>query len=202
MRKGESVQVSDGKGNVLVAEIINDHKKKCEAKILRSHFTPLSPRRVSIGISLLKNASRFEWFLEKATEIGVHQIIPLICERTEKQHIRYERLKNICISAMVQSQQAWLPDLRQPVSFGSLFQDFPHQQKFIAHCTTHEKHALASVARADLDSTVILIGPEGDFTNDEVELAIRHQCVPVSLGETRLRTETAGIVSASVLVIR
>lgn len=199
MEKGELVQLTDGKGNLIIAEISNDHKKKCEVKIVGESFQIHSGKKVAIGISLLKNASRFEWFLEKATEIGVDAIIPLICERTEKQHIRYDRLKNICTSAMLQSQQVWLPDLHQPVFFKSLFDNLPYHKKFIAHCIDNEKHPLKAQNDDGPDSTIILIGPEGDFTAEEVELAIQRQCIPVSLGENRLRTETAGIVAAAIL---
>lgn len=202
MKKGELVQITDGKGNLITAEISNDHKKKCEVKIVGESFQTSYRKKVAIGISLLKNASRFEWFLEKATEIGVSAIIPLICERTEKQHIRYDRLKNICTSAMLQSQQVWLPDLNQPTPFKSLFGNLPYPYKFIAHCIDGEKSPLRAQNHDDPDSTIILIGPEGDFTNDEVQLAIQHQCIPVSLGETRLRTETAAIVATAILAIR
>jgi 16S rRNA (uracil1498-N3)-methyltransferase len=200
MKPGELLQVTDGKGKFITAEIIGDHKKRCAVKILSSKHTARSFRKRSIAISLLKNTSRFEWFLEKATEIGVQEVIPLICERTEKQHFRHERMKNICTSAMLQSQQVWLPDLHQPKSFKALFGELRHHQKFIAHCLEKEKRSLADLIDNNLPSQVILIGPEGDFTDDEIEFAINHECLPVTLGETRLRTETAGIVAAAILV--
>lgn len=202
MRVGEFVQVTDGKGHLITAEITNDHKKKCEVKITDAGFEPRPVTKISIAISLLKNASRFEWFLEKATEMGIGEIIPLLCSRTEKQHFRYDRMKNICISAMLQSKQVWLPHLFEPINFISLFEKGQYQQKFIAHCIENQKKNLADLVNDDSSSRVILIGPEGDFTIDEIELATTNSFLSVSLGPTRLRTETAGIVAAVMLTRR
>jgi 16S rRNA (uracil1498-N3)-methyltransferase len=159
-------------------------------------------RKVIIGISLIKNSSRFEWFLEKATEIGVYEIIPLLCERTEKEKFRIDRMKGICISAMLQSQQTWLPLLHEPVAYDLLFRQEEIAriaQKFIAHCVDGQKHDLASSVDKSLASQIILIGPEGDFSPKEIEEALQSNFIPVSLGDTRLRTETAGIVAAAML---
>jgi 16S rRNA (uracil1498-N3)-methyltransferase len=200
MKQGDVLKVTDGKGRVVTAEIADDHKKKCLVKIRDSNHTLRPSRKISVAISLLKNASRFEWFLEKATEIGVQEIIPLLCDRTEKQHFRYDRMKNICISAMLQSQQVWLPDLSLPRPFGPLIDELQYEQKYIAHCMEKEKRNLSGLLRDDTGSRIILIGPEGDFTIGEIDIAIQHLYLPVSLGETRLRTETAGIVAAALLV--
>jgi len=202
MKPGECVQVTNGKGIFKTAEIVEGNKKTCKVKFKESHFKPGSLQKISIGISILKNANRFEWFLEKVTELGVSEIIPLICERTEKHHFRYDRMKNICISAMLQSQQVWLPDLHHPIPFMSLFNNLNHQQKFIAHCIEKEKRNLMELIHTDCQSQIILIGPEGDFTIEEVEFATRQHCMAVTLGETRLRTETAGVVAAALLSIR
>ena len=115
MRDGEKLNLTDGKGNLLAAEIIDDHKRHCEVTIEGTRYKEQGSRKITIAISLLKNSSRFEWFLEKATEIGVSEIIPLICRRTEKQHFNHDRTKNILVSAMLQSQQAWLPLLQEPL---------------------------------------------------------------------------------------
>ena len=111
------LNLTNGKGSLLEAEIIKPHKKHCSVNVINSQLTPHNSRTISIAISLLKNTSRFEWFLEKATEIGISEIIPLICERTEKQKFRYDRMKVICVSAMLQSQQTWLPVLAEPVKY-------------------------------------------------------------------------------------
>ena len=199
MKEGEKLNLTEGKGSLITAEVIDAHKKHCSVKIIDSQLTTHDSRKVTIAISLLKNTSRFEWFLEKATEIGVSEIVPLICERTEKQKFRYDRMKGICISAMLQSQQTWLPVLHEPKHFSHLaIEQFDEQQKFIAHCEeSGQKNNLSTFQ--SFDHSTILIGPEGDFTKNEIKLALENNFVPVSLGETRLRTETAGIVAASLL---
>src|SRR4030095_11747346 len=197
MKEGEKLNLTDGKGNLITAEIINDHKKHCTVKVIDSRFTSDVSRKITIAISLLKNASRFEWFLEKATEIGVSEIIPLICERTEKQKFRYDRMKGICISAMLQSQQVWLAELHEPVKYIEYIKsmkDNTSLTKFIAHCEEPEKKQNLSTFQP-FDLSTILIGPEGDFTKQEIDLALQNNFIPVSLGETRLRTETAGVVA-------
>ena len=201
MKEEEKLNLTDGKGSLITAEVIDAHKKHCSVKIIDSQLTIHDSRKVTIAISLLKNTSRFEWFLEKATEIGVSEIIPLICERTEKQKFRYDRMKGICISAMLQSKQTWLPILHEPKQFNHLaIEQFDNQQKFIAHCEeSGQKNSLSTFQ--SLNHSTILIGPEGDFTKQEIELALLNNFIPVSLGETRLRSETAGVVGATLLTV-
>ena len=199
MKEGEKLNLTDGKGNLITAEVIDAHKKHCSVKIIDSRLTTHDSRKVAIAISLLKNTSRFEWFLEKATEIGVSEIIPLICERTEKQKFRFDRMKGICISAMLQSQQTWLPVLYEPKQFNHLaIEVSDNQHKFIAHCEDSSEKSNLSTFQP-LHHSTILVGPEGDFTIHEIELALQHNFIPVSLGKTRLRSETAGIVAATFL---
>ena len=202
MGKGKSIQLTNGKGVLLTAEIMDDHKKHCLVSVRETAVAMPSSRKVSIGISLVKNASRFEWFVEKATEIGVHEIIPLLCERTEKEKFRMDRLTMVCISAMLQSRQLWLPIIHQPIAFDLVFRQqeiAAIEQKFIAHCMDAENKTVIIGGNKMNSSAVILIGPEGDFTPAEIDMAIHHQFQPVSLGKTRLRTETAGIVAATLL---
>jgi 16S rRNA (uracil1498-N3)-methyltransferase len=202
MKKGERLNLTDGKGNLLTAEILGDHKKHCEVEIVDASTPPGDIRKITIAISLLKNSSRFEWFLEKATEIGIHEIIPLVCERTEKQKFREDRMRNILISAMLQSQQSRLPVLHKPIDYKSIFRQEEinrASQKFIAHCLEDRKRNLADLVNETLPSQIILIGPEGDFSREEVELAIQNHFDAVSLGATRLRSETAGIMAATLL---
>jgi 16S rRNA (uracil1498-N3)-methyltransferase len=163
-------------------------------------YSAKSTRKISIAISLLKNTNRFEWFLEKATEIGISEIIPLICERTEKERFRYDRMQGICISAMLQSQQTWLPVLQEPGKFESFVtQQFENCSKYIAHCMDEESKTQLHRQISKSSDQLICIGPEGDFTKTEIELALQHHFIPVSLGETRLRTETAAVVAATLL---
>lgn len=202
MKQQELVNLTDGKGNILTTTIIGDHKKHCTVKVQETRFTEQGSKKISIAISLLKNANRFEWFLEKATEIGVNEIIPLVCHRTEKEKFRHDRFKSILVSAMLQSQQCWLPVLHEPIAYELLFRQeevAKTSQKFIAHCIEDEKRNLADLVNDALPSQIILIGPEGDFTEQEIEMAIAHHFDAVALGETRLRAETAGIVAATIL---
>jgi 16S rRNA (uracil1498-N3)-methyltransferase len=198
MQNGEQLQLTDGKGNLFTAEITDNNRKRCSAAIKQTANYQRPTANVIIAISLLKNASRFEWFLEKATEIGVTEIIPLICTRTEKQNFRHDRLKGILISAMLQSQQTWLPVLHEATKFTDAVSIIKAQQKFIAHCDDENNKVQLSAVK-QFKNTVILIGPEGDFTKEEIETALKNNFTPVALGNTRLRTETAGIVAAALL---
>jgi len=197
MKNGEQLQLTNGKGKIITAEIITEHKKSTEIKVLST--TNIAPRtsNITIAISLIKNTNRFEWFLEKATEIGVSEIIPIICERTEKQNFRHGRMKNILVSAMLQSLQVWLPKLHEPTKYSEVVKNSSQQNKYIAHCIEEEKKELSN--ETNDRSSIILIGPEGDFTKPEIDLAVANNFIPVSLGNTRLRTETAGMVAAVLL---
>jgi 16S rRNA (uracil1498-N3)-methyltransferase len=199
MKVGEELNLTDGKGNLITCSITDNHKKHCSVKADATSYQKPATRKVSIAISLLKNSNRFEWFLEKATEIGVSEIIPLICERTEKEKFRYERMQGICISAMLQSQQVWLPVLHEPVAFNKAVIQSSATGKFIAHCDNGSKDQLTNKLINQLTSLLVLIGPEGDFIKEEIELALQNHFIPVSLGETRLRAETAGVVAAALL---
>jgi 16S rRNA (uracil1498-N3)-methyltransferase len=199
MKEEEKLNLTDGKGNLITAEIEEVYKKHCGVSIIDVRFTPQDSRKITIAISLIKNSNRFEWFLEKATEIGISEIIPLICERTEKEKFRQERMQGIIISAMLQSQQCWLPVLQEPQKINQAIQQSNHQQKFIAHCIEDSKRNLSDLVNESLSSQIILIGPEGDFTKEEIDLAVQHHFTAVSLGNTRLRTETAGVVAATLL---
>lgn len=200
MQKGERILLTDGKGSMLVAEIEDGHKKRCAIKKTSLEKTPPSERKITIAISPIKNTSRFEWFLEKATEMGVYAIIPIISKRTEKQYFRKDRMHSILISAMLQSKQAYLPLLFEPTPYSKVFASADQKIKCIAHCEIgKKKNTFRSVCKND--EVIILVGPEGDFTSEEIEMAINQNFIPVSLGETRLRTETAGVAAAALFCI-
>lgn len=202
MQVGEQLQLTDGKGTLVTAAIVDDNRKKCRVAILKSEHTLPVEYGVTICISPVKNNSRFEWFLEKATEIGVTKIVPIVCERTEKQHVKWERMQAILISAMLQSHQAWLPMLSEPIKFAKFVKqenDTENLLKMIAHCEDSNNKQQVQTNSMHATNRLILIGPEGDFTKAEIELAQENSYVPVSLGNTRLRTETAGIVAAALL---
>lgn len=203
MQINEQLLLTDGKGKKATAVIIDDNRKRCTVKLTDVIHEPEKATGVTIGISLVKNASRFEWFLEKATEIGVTEIIPLLCDRTEKEKFRHDRLQSILVSAMLQSQQCWLPVLHEPINFGEVVKQTTTANKFIAHCLPNEKQQLASTlahhSPLTTQAAIILIGPEGDFTEKEIATALQLGFQPVALGNTRLRTETAGMVAATLL---
>jgi len=198
-RSGDSIIITDGGGTMLLAELAESQKKKSTVVVKEVEIIPESLPRITIAISLLKNVSRFEWFLEKATETGVYEIIPLLCERTEKIHLRPERSKNILVSAMLQSQQYRLPRLGSPVNYREWLKTVQGDNLFIAHCVEGDKQKLGDIARLE-GNKLICIGPEGDFTPEEINAAAERGFTPVSLGNTRLRTETAGI--AAVVLLR
>jgi 16S rRNA (uracil1498-N3)-methyltransferase len=198
MAAGEELCLTDGRGALVMAGIVEAHKKKCRVTVRSVEFLPPPERKVTVAISPLKNASRFEWFLEKATEIGVAEIIPLMTDRTERQHLRAGRLHNILVSALLQSQQAWLPVLRTATPLAQLLEAPEFDRRLIAWM---EERSANSFPRPQAGSTLILIGPEGDFTPEEAASALASQYIPVTLGKNRLRTETAGVVAATLLCI-
>ena len=205
MTEGEQLNLVDGLGTIYTAEIVDAHKKKCTIKIIQTAKQERGPKSVCIAVSPIKNNSRFEWFLEKATEMGVTEIVPLLSDRTEKQHLKFDRLKGILISAMLQSQQAWLPVLHEPIKFSQFVKENSSTDKFIAHCEESQKNSLKEIliksTNQPTNSSSILIGPEGDFTKEEIALALENNYLPVALGDTRLRTETAALVATTLLCI-
>ena len=194
--KGEAVLLADGRGARFEAVITDDHRKKCVLQVTEQTLMPAPAVKLRIAIAFTKNASRMEWFLEKAVEIGVQEIIPLVTLRTEKERLKADRLQNILVSAMLQSRQWYLPLLADPTPLETLMA--ATEQRFIAHCLPHEKQHLLD-AMQPRQHTLLLIGPEGDFAPAEIELALQYGFVPVTLGETRLRTETAGLVGCTLM---
>jgi len=195
MQAGEQLMLTDGKGFSSTAEIVQADKKQLIVSLGEKLAHPAPLKKMILGISLLKNTARFEWMLEKVTEIGITEIIPLLAERTERQHFRQERFQQILVSAGLQSGQFHFPILHEPVKLAKLFSmDLP-ANKFIAHCMEGDKPQLEGQS----SDSILLIGPEGDFTPEELTIAMQNNFEPVGLGESRLRTETAGIVGAVML---
>ena len=195
LQSGDELEVVDGAGGYYRAVITNPHPKHCEFEI-KETITEYGKRdyRLHIAIAPTKNIERFEWFIEKCTEIGVDEITPLLCRFSERKIIKPERLEKIIVSAAKQSLKAYFPILNPMCSFRDFIQQTTVSQKFIAHCYEQDKQLLQRVYQKSFDA-VILIGPEGDFSPEEVQAAIQHQFHPVSLGSSRLRTETAGIAA-------
>ena len=153
--------------------------------------------KIILGISILKNAVRLEWLFEKATEMGVHTIVPLLCERTVHERFKTDRMQNIIQSAMIQSQQAWLPILSTPTHFKQFIEQYNATNKYIAHCEPTEKTSIKSLAPSK--DLIVAIGPEGYFSPNEIEQALASNYEAIGLGPTRLRTETAGLFALSIL---
>ncbi|NMB73128.1 MAG: 16S rRNA (uracil(1498)-N(3))-methyltransferase [Bacteroidales bacterium] len=195
LRRGNLIGITDGHGTFVKAEIVDDEVQNCVFRIIEQHTDarPVGPI-LHIAVSPLQQQERFEWFVEKATELGVNIITPLLCERTVRPGVRTDRMQKIIISAMKQSARAWLPMLNEPVPFSEFVSRNLPMQRFIAHCMEERKEDLFTSLEAGKD-TVILIGPEGDFTLSEVQYAMEHLFLPVSMGSARLRTETAGIAA-------
>ncbi len=199
LTEGSSVQIVDGKGGFHEAEIAEAHPKKCRLNILNSVLNfGLKDFRLHIAIAPTKNIDRLEWFLEKATEIGIDEITPLISEHSERKIVKLERLEKKMISAMKQSVKAYLPKLNESVHFNQLISSATEKEKYIAHCFKGNKTHLKRVVNKAAD-VLVLIGPEGDFSPEEVQLAKNNGFTEISLGESRLRTETAGIVACHIV---
>jgi 16S rRNA (uracil1498-N3)-methyltransferase len=196
MSRGERINFTDGKGNLYEGIISDDDQDAMRASITYvKHDAGERHYRLHMAVSPLKNEDRFEWFIEKAVEIGVDEITPLICARTEKKRFRRERLEGLLLSAMKQSLKTSLPRLNEPVSFGDFAGSATGRQKLIACCDeSFERHPITE-AVSGMEDIIIMIGPEGDFTAAETELAIHKGFLPVHLGTSRLRTETAGVAA-------
>lgn len=199
MRVGDSITLINGKGTAGSVTITSIQKKKLLVTVHQKEEIPPPPNQLTIAVGMLKNHSRFEWMLEKLTEIGVTQIVPLITQRTERTHFKADRFQKIIAAAMVQSQQFWLPQLQEPITLHQFLDKDTSSVKLIAHCEKDAKTILSD--HAQQPSTSILIGPEGDFTEEEISIALSKNYLSVTLGATRLRTETAAIVAASILKI-
>ena len=198
MRKnlGDIIYLVDGKGGFYKASLIGENPKSCQLKIenVKRNFGK-SDVHIHIAIAPTKMNERFEWFLEKATEIGINEVTPIICEHSERKILKLERMNKILVAAMKQSNRAYLPKLNEPISFDTFINNKHEGDCFIAHCSKEgEKKQLKLELTKGTNST-ILIGPEGDFSSKEIAASLKQGFSAVSLGNSRLRTETAAIVS-------
>jgi 16S rRNA (uracil1498-N3)-methyltransferase len=199
LKEGDAIRLTDGKGYFYDAVILQATPKNCKVEITKT--TPAVSSRngkIEVGLAPTKNIDRMEWFAEKATEIGIDKIGFLQCRYSERKDIKLSRIEKIMISAMKQSMKATLPGLEDLTDFKKMIsRDFPGQ-KFIAHCYPEEKEPLCEAYKPGSD-TLILIGPEGDFSKEEVALALKNGFRAISLGESRLRTETAALVACQTI---
>lgn len=201
-KTGDTISIIDGKGHLYEAVITEANPQKCNAKIISKKSVALSKNyHLHIAISPTKNADRIEWMLEKCTELGVDEFSFIVCKRTEKVSVKMDRLKKIAESAIKQSIQTILPVINEVQPFNEFIIKHKNiSSTYIAHCLAEKKTELKSIMQNA--SSLILIGPEGDFTEDEIKLALQNNFQPLSLGNNRLRTETAGLLVAAAYYIR
>lgn len=201
MQTGDKIHLTDGKGNMMLAELVNEDAKRCEVKILERQME-YGKRQymIHVAIAPTKNINRFEWFLEKATEIGIDEITPLICQRSERKVVKKERLKKVITTAVKQSVKAYHPVLHEHSSFKEFILTNFKGSKYIAYVEEGEHPSLQNVYIPGED-VQIMVGPEGDFSPEEVDMARSHGYQTVSLGNSRLRTETAGVVAAHTVAL-
>jgi 16S rRNA (uracil1498-N3)-methyltransferase len=195
LKSGEKILITDGKGYTYEAVLQDIKSRNCKVEIANKRFQlPCFFEKIHIAVAPTKNPDRTEWLVEKATETGISEITFLRCRRSERKEINLERMKKVAVSAMKQSQKALLPEISEMTDLEKFVSRDLNGIKMIAHCEGSERPYIKKVYHAHTD-TVILIGPEGDFTPEEIKMAVDNGFIPVSLGNSRLRTETAALTA-------
>lgn len=198
MRVGDIIHVTDGRGKLYEGSILGQNPKDCQIIINKILWeTAKRPFNIHLAVAPTKNIARFEWFLEKATEIGIDEITPLFCEHSERGQIRTDRLQKIILSAAKQSLKTHLPILHEPVQFTDFIQLNQSKSKFVAYVEEQQPVHLKNAYKGG--DCIILIGPEGDFSKEEIETAQKMDYQLISLGPSRLRTETAALVACHII---
>lgn len=198
-KQGDELLITNGNGFMFTAEIALADVKHCIANIIKTDAYKKPNYHLHLAVAPTKMNDRYEWFLEKATEIGISEITPIICEHSERKVVKEERLEKVLQSAMKQSLQTFMPKLNPAIAFKEFIEQHFTGQKFIAHCEETDKKSLKQQIKTEED-ILILIGPEGDFSVKEIETALQQGFIPVTLGQTRLRTETAALVACHSVV--
>jgi 16S rRNA (uracil1498-N3)-methyltransferase len=193
-KDGDNLFVTNGLGFLFKTEITLASDSKCTVRLVSFEQSQKPKYELHLAVAPTKMNDRYEWFLEKATEIGITEITPIICDHSERTQLKTERLDKIIQSAMKQSLHYFMPKLNEPIAFKDFIKTKHEGQLYIAHCEETSKQSLKSALKPNGEVTV-LIGPEGDFSANEIKLALEANFIPVSLGNTRLRTETAAIVA-------
>ncbi len=198
MREGDEVQVIDGKGGVYECRLVDAHPKHALLQVISRREQPLPwSQQITVAVAPTKMMDRMEWLVEKLTEVGFNRFVPLLCRYSERKDIKDERLRKIATSAMKQSLKAVLPDIQPMTPISTFIKECRAEQKFVAYCDPAiPRRLLTDLYRPGVD-TAILIGPEGDFSQSEIQTAIDAGFQPVSLGDNRLRTETAALYACS-----
>jgi 16S rRNA (uracil1498-N3)-methyltransferase len=201
-KKGEIVLITNGKGGMFQAVITVSDAKRTKAEIQSRQFLPRdSKTHLHLAVAPTKNIARYEWFLEKSCEIGIDAITPLLCLHSERQKLNIERLERVLIAAMKQSQTAVLPVLNQPCTLKNFVNQYTAEQKLICWCGEQTTKQLFDSTEKNKTS-IVLIGPEGDFDLEEIFIAQKNGYIPVSLGTQRLRTETAAVVACCTMNLK
>lgn len=198
LRTGDKIELTDGKGNFSIAELTTTEHRAAGFKVSSTRQTSRRPFSIHLAIAPTKNTDRMEWLIEKVTEIGIEKITFIRCKTSERPSVPIERLQKVAISAMKQSKQSWLPEVWDMIDFKAFLLTVTEDQKFIAHVDESNPDHLMTMAKPGSDC-VLMIGPEGDFTSEELALAASAGYKKVSLGPNRLRTETAGLVGVIML---
>jgi len=192
------VRLIDGKGKEAFGTISNAHHKHCQIKVDSIVQDEKPTKEIAIALAPTKSNDRTEWFLEKAIEIGITHFIPIICDNSERKKFNTERWNKIAISALKQSKRLWMPTIDAPVKLETFIIENTYETCYIAHCENDEKQEL-KINSDNSKNQLILIGPEGDFSSKEIKLALSNKFKPVSIGDNRLRTETAGVVACTIM---
>lgn len=200
-KEGDSLHLTNGKGWIFQTEITLADQNNCSAKIISSEKELQPPYYLHLAVAPTKMNDRYEWFLEKATEIGIQEITPVICDHSERKIVKTERFQRVIQSALKQSLHSRMPILNEPVNLSEFLHQEISGEKFIAHCEEDKPRKLLSGSVKKGISITVLIGPEGDFSSEEIEKATNAGFQPVSLGNSRLRTETAAIVACHTVAL-
>lgn len=198
--EGDILNITNGRGHLFKAEIIQADIKQCVARIISSEKEPPPPYHLHMIVAPTKMNDRYEWFLEKSTEIGVQEITPVICDHSERKVVKLNRFERVLQSAVKQSLHFRMPQLNEPLNFKEIISKYKSGNRYIAHCEeTHKAYLQQKIKKGE--DAIILIGPEGDFSSEEIQMALENGWIPVSLGDSRLRTETAAIVGCHTVTL-
>ncbi|MCB7480220.1 16S rRNA (uracil(1498)-N(3))-methyltransferase [Christiangramia sediminis] len=201
-KEGDILNITNGNGLLISAEIIKADIKQCLAKVISAEKQPPPPYYVHMIVAPTKMNDRYEWFLEKAMEIGIHEITPIICEHSERKVVKLNRFERVLQSAMKQSLHYRMPKLNEPINFSDFISKETEGSNFIAHCEEETEKVYLQNKIETGEQVNILIGPEGDFSTKEIEMALNKGWEAVSLGDSRLRTETAAIVACHTVALK
>ncbi|MDE5971175.1 MAG: 16S rRNA (uracil(1498)-N(3))-methyltransferase [Muribaculaceae bacterium] len=202
MQPGDELELSDGKGRLYHCRLLSAHPKHATVEVIDTTDHPLPwSYRLTLAVAPTKHLDRMEWLMEKLTEVGINRFVPLLCARSERRELKTERLTKIAVSAMKQSLKSVMPEIDAMTPIKRFITECDATRKFICHCDHESERLLLARQIIPQTDTAVLIGPEGDFSPDEVQLALDHGFTPVTLGDNRLRTDTAALFAASTVNI-